>query len=119
MRGERSLDLLDPDLLPFQKRFIKALESGRYDECVLSLPRGGGKSALSAHLLVRCLTPGDRLNVPGAEYIMCAASLQQARLLVSARQLPGEDGSRAPTSTRPFSRRRLSPAVAGRGWKRL
>ena len=81
MRGERSLDLLDPDLLPFQKRFIKALESGRYDECVLSLPRGGGKSALSAHLLVRCLTPGDRLNVPGAEYIMCAASLQQARIV--------------------------------------
>ena len=32
-------------------------------------------------VLGRCLTPGDALNVPGAEYILCAASLEQARIV--------------------------------------
>ena len=31
----------------------------------LSIPRGNGKSWLAAHLLTRCLTPGDDLHVPG------------------------------------------------------
>ena len=31
------------------------------------------------HLLTRAMTPGDALHVAGAEYILCAASLEQAR----------------------------------------
>ena len=46
----------------------------------LSIPRGNGKSWLAAHLLTRCLTPGDSLHVPGSEYLLCAASIEQARL---------------------------------------
>ena len=47
----------------------------------LSIPRGNGKSWLAAHLLTRCLTPGDSLHVAGAEYLLCAASIEQARLV--------------------------------------
>ena len=45
----------------------------------LSLPRGEGKSAFAADLLARCLTPGDPLHKAGAEYLLLAASLPQAR----------------------------------------
>ena len=44
-----------------------------------SLPRGEGKSSLAAYILERCLTPGDKLFEVGAEYLLCAASLEQAR----------------------------------------
>ena len=44
------------------------------------MPRGNGKSFLAAHALTRCLTPGDVLHVPGSEYLLCAASIEQARL---------------------------------------
>ena len=50
------------------------------DVAALSIPRGNGKSWLAAHLLTRCLTPGDSLHVAGAEYLLCAASIEQARL---------------------------------------
>ena len=69
-----------PHLRPFQKRFIRgALDTG-IDTAALSVPRGNGKSWLAARILTRCLTPGDELHVPGAEYLLCAASLEQARL---------------------------------------
>ena len=42
---------------------------------------GNGKSWLAAHLLTRSLTPGDPLHVAGAEYLLCAASIEQARLV--------------------------------------
>ena len=75
-------DPMDPKALrPFQREFIAALESDAYDEVCLSLPRGAGKSWLSAHILARCLSQDDRLNVPGAEYQLCAASLDQARII--------------------------------------
>ena len=45
----------------------------------MSLPRGEGKSALAAYILARCMTPGDHLFEAGAEYLLCAASLEQAR----------------------------------------
>ena len=50
------------------------------DTAALSLPRGNGKSWLAAHLLTRGLTPGDSLHVPGSEYLLCAGSIEQARL---------------------------------------
>ena len=66
------------DLLNFQKRFIRGALGA--DTAALSIPRGNGKSWLAAHVLKRCLTPGDPLNVPGAEYLLAAGSIEQARL---------------------------------------
>ena len=68
-------------LLGFQKRFISGALAPGVDVAALSLPRGSGKSALAAHILERALTPGDALHVPGAEYLLCAASIEQARIV--------------------------------------
>ena len=68
------------NLRPFQKRFIRGALAPGIDTAALSLSRGNGKSWLAAHILRRCLTPGDRLHVAGAEYLLCAASIEQARL---------------------------------------
>ena len=68
-------------LRPFQRRFLKGALAPGIDIAALSLPRGNGKSWLAAHVLQRCLTPGDRLFKAGSEYILCASiSLEQARL---------------------------------------
>lgn len=67
------------ELRPFQKRFISRALSPSVDTSVLSIPRGNGKSTLSAYILERCLTPGDDLFEAGAEYLLGAASLEQAR----------------------------------------
>ena len=83
------------ELRPFQKKFVKAVENLQYDTCALSLPRGNGKSALAGHLLTRCLTPGDPLHIAGAEYLLVAASIDQARIVFRfARAALGEDGFR-------------------------
>ncbi len=67
------------ELRPFQRKFIAKALSDSVDTAVLSIPRGNGKSTLSAFILERCLTPGDRLFESGAEYLLGAASLEQAR----------------------------------------
>ena len=64
----------------FQSDFLTRALAPGVDTAVLSLPRGSGKTWLAAHVLARALTPGDRLNAPGAEYLLCAASIEQARL---------------------------------------
>ena len=68
-------------LRTFQKQFVSRALAPGIDVAALSIPRGNGKSWLAAHLLERCLTPGDSLHVPGAEYLLCAASIEQARLV--------------------------------------
>ena len=68
------------ELRPFQRTFIRHATAPGIDTAALSLPRGNGKSWLAAHLLTRCLTPGDSLYVKGSEYLLCAASIEQARL---------------------------------------
>ena len=68
------------ELRTFQKQFIKGALAPGIDVAALSIPRGNGKSWLAAHLLTRCLTPGDSLHVAGAEYLLCAGSIEQARL---------------------------------------
>ena len=68
-------------LRAFQKRFVRRALAPGIDVAALSIPRGNGKSWLAAHLLERCLTPGDDLHVPGSEYLLCAASIEQARLV--------------------------------------
>ena len=68
------------NLLPFQKRFVRAVENPRYDTVALSGPRGLGKTFIAGHILARAMTPGDVLNQPGKEFILGAASLDQARM---------------------------------------
>lgn len=68
------------ELRPFQKRFVKNALAPGIDVSALTMPRANGKSWLAAHLLERGLTPGDPLHVPGAEYILCATTLETARL---------------------------------------
>jgi len=68
-------------LLPFQRRFVRALDSGNYNRLVLSCPRGNGKSWLASRLILRALTPGDSLFVPGYESALFAPSLGQARIV--------------------------------------
>ena len=67
------------ELRPFQTRFLARALAPKVDTAALSLPRGNGKSTLSAHILERCMTPGDRLFQAGSEYLLGAASLEQAR----------------------------------------
>ncbi len=71
------------DLRPFQRQFIRAVENPTYDTVAMSGPRSLGKTWIAAHVLTRCLTPGDVLHQPGREYILGAASLEQARLTYS------------------------------------
>ena len=68
-------------LRPFQKRFIEGAFRKGVDTAALSLPRGNGKSFLAGHLLARALTPGDPMHQDGKEYLLLAASLEQARIV--------------------------------------
>ena len=67
------------DLRPFQRRFLTEALKPNIGTAALSIPRGNGKSTLSAFILERCLTPTDPLFEAGAEYLLGAASLEQAR----------------------------------------
>ena len=68
-------------LEPFQTRFLKAATAPGIHLAALSLPRGNGKSRLAAHLIERILTPTDPLFVAGSESVLCAASIEQARIV--------------------------------------
>ena len=81
-------------LRPFQRRFVRAVESGRYDQLAASWPRGNGKSWLAAYLVFRAMTPGDGLFIRGAESVLLAASLEQCRIVFRfVRDWIGEDRS--------------------------
>ncbi len=69
------------DLLPFQRRFLKAALAPAIRTAALSLPRGNGKSALAGYLVTRILTPGDPLFREGTESVLVAASIEQARVV--------------------------------------
>ena len=69
------------DLRPFQKRFIREALKPGIDTAALSIPRGNGKSALAGYLLTRVLDPDDDLFRPGTESVLCAASIEQARIV--------------------------------------
>ena len=68
-------------LRPFQRRFIKAATAPGIETAALSLPRGNGKSWIAGHLVGRILTPDDRLFRRGTESVLCAASIEQARIV--------------------------------------
>ncbi len=69
------------DLRPFQRRFLRAATAPAIDTAALSLPRGNGKSALAGYLVSRVLDPRDPLFRPGTESVLCAASIEQARIV--------------------------------------
>ena len=69
------------DLRRFQRRFIRAATAPGIDTAALSLPRGNGKSALAGHLVARILDPDDTLFRPDTESVLCAASIEQARIV--------------------------------------
>ena len=67
-------------LLPFQRDFERAAFDPRFDVAAMSGPRGLGKTFAAGRVLSRCMTPGDPMHEPGADYILIASSLEQARL---------------------------------------
>ena len=69
------------NLRNFQRRFIKNAIADGIDSACLSLPRGNGKSSLAGHLVSRILDPDDELFRPGTESVLCAASIEQARIV--------------------------------------
>ena len=77
----RGLLCVKMNLEPFQTAFMKAATAPRAHLAALSLPRGNGKSRLAAHLVERILSPADPLFKPGSESVLCAASIEQARIV--------------------------------------
>lgn len=92
--------MTDLQLLPFQRRWIKAALRPGIRTAALSLPRGNGKSTLAAHLASRVLTPGDPMFRKGTESLIVAASLAQGRRTVFAqlRQMLPTEGYRLASS---------------------
>ena len=72
------------DLRPFQRRFVRAVESDRYDTLALTLPRGEGKTTLAGYICYRMMTPGDPLFIRRDESKLVAASLRQGRYIFRA-----------------------------------
>ena len=68
-------------LRPFQDRFLAAATAPGIDCAALSLPRGNGKSWLAARLAIQVLSPGDALFRSGTESVLCAASIEQSRIV--------------------------------------
>ena len=69
------------ELRRFQRRFLAGALKADVDTAALSIPRGNGKSALAGHILSRVMDPADRLFRPGTESVLCAASIEQARIV--------------------------------------
>ena len=68
-------------LRKFQRQFVRAVESDKYDRLALSVPRGNGKSWLAGELCRRAMTPGSKLFAPGCESVLLGASLEQCRIV--------------------------------------
>ena len=69
------------DFRPFQRKFIARATGPGIDTAALSIPRGNGKSWLAGHLISKVLDPDDGLFRPGTESVLCAASIEQARIV--------------------------------------
>ena len=84
------------ELRPFQRRFVRAATAPGIDTACLSLPRGNGKSALAGHLVTRIMDPADELFRPATESVLCAASIEQARIVFrfARGELEGRGGYR-------------------------
>ena len=67
-------------LLDFQRPFLRAVAETDVDTAALSLPRGNGKSALCGAILADALDPDGELWISGSESVLCAGSVEQARI---------------------------------------
>ena len=100
MQGEagrliRFLECHGQRLAPFQRRFVAGAFAPGVRKGVLSGPRGLGKSSLSGEILAAAVHPDGPLFRPGAESVLLASSLDQARLCFAfLRRSVGEDGFR-------------------------
>ena len=75
---------MNEQLRGFQKRFIRGALAPGIDVAALSIPRGNGKSFLAAHVLQRVFDPWGRHSTSqAAEYLLCAGSIEQARIWFS------------------------------------
>ena len=82
-------------LAPFQRRFVGGLMAPGIRKAILSGPRGLGKSSLTGELLAAAVDPAGPLFRPGAESVLLASSLEQARLCFAfLRRFVGEEGFR-------------------------
>lgn len=63
-------------LRPFQRQFLRGALSPGVDTAALSIPRGNGKSWLAAFVLTNALRQRS-----GHEFLLCAASIEQARIV--------------------------------------
>ena len=68
-------------LRPFQARFLKGALAPGVSTAAASWPRGNGKSWLAGHLVARILDPADELFLVGSESVLCAANVEQARIV--------------------------------------
>ena len=68
------------ELRRFQRQFIRGATRPGVDTGALCLPRGNGKSWLAGYIVARVLDPADPLFQPGTESVLCAASIEQARI---------------------------------------
>ena len=68
-------------LRPFQRDFIRAVQSDKYDICAMSLARGNGKSFLSTQLLLPYLKLESPVFNPHKELGLVAASIKQSRIV--------------------------------------
>ena len=68
-------------LRTFQRGFVRGATAPGIDTAALLLPRANGKSWLAGHLVARILDPEDDLFRAGTESVLCAASIEQARIV--------------------------------------
>ena len=88
------MHLAAAELRQFQKRFLREATRPGIHTAALSLPRGNGKSALAGHLVARILDPADPLFRTGTESVLCAASIEQARIVYRFAREALEPGGR-------------------------
>ena len=67
-------------LMRFQREFVRGALASGVDTAALSIPRGNGKSQLAGLLVANVMTPGAWMR-PGTESVLCAASIEQARIV--------------------------------------
>ena len=80
-------------LRPFQKRFLKEVQSDKHDICCLSLARSNGKSFLAAEILAPYLDPTSKVFDASKEVGLVSSSLKTCRIVFRyLRENLGEEG---------------------------
>ena len=69
------------ELRPFQRSVVAALRNDLFLIVAISLARGNGKSWLAGWAVARILDPADELFRAATESVLCAASIDQARIV--------------------------------------